>query len=159
MLRGSVWIWTKSNLLWSIKDQSRFSNSLACQIEFDVQWTDLECSSFKSPHYLQVCTEYLPNMESLVCKSTNSWLKVVFSESDFIVTAFVDICFCRTWGMQWKKVSIGVIFQANSILDLIKCTWFLDMFPLMIDLYVCAGECGSSCSDWVLWWWTACEFL
>ena len=64
-------------------------------------------------------------------------------ESDFIVTAFVDICFCKTWEMQWKKVSIGLIFQANSVLDLIKCTWFLEMFPLMIDLYVCAGECRS----------------
>ena len=32
------------------------------------QRPDMECSLLKLPHYLQACTEILPNMEGVVCK-------------------------------------------------------------------------------------------
>ena len=34
--------------------------------------TNIECSFFKPPHCLQGCTPDLPNMEDIVCKTTNS---------------------------------------------------------------------------------------
>ena len=41
--------------------------------------TDLECSSFKPPHYLQACTKNFPNMEGLVFKTINSLPKSMLS--------------------------------------------------------------------------------
>ena len=43
------------------------------------QWTYIECPSLKPPHYFQACTSNLLNMEGVVCKSTNSWPKVLLS--------------------------------------------------------------------------------
>jgi hypothetical protein len=40
-----------------------------------------EFASFKHPHYLQACTEFFPNMEGAVCKTTNSRPKGIFSKS------------------------------------------------------------------------------
>ena len=40
---------------------------------FGSQWTDIESSLFKPPHWLQ---PNLPNMESIVCKITNSQPKL-----------------------------------------------------------------------------------
>jgi hypothetical protein len=48
---------------------------------FDPQLvTDIECSSFKPPHdYLQACTENFPNMDGVVCKTSNSRPEVMLS--------------------------------------------------------------------------------
>ena len=70
MLRG-VWIRMKSNLFRSIEGQTYFTTSWHARMS-DPQWTDIECSSFKPPHYLQACTENLPIMEGVVCKMTTS---------------------------------------------------------------------------------------
>ena len=49
----------KSNLFWISEGQIHFKH----QNEFDSQWADTECSSFKSAHYHQACTVNLPNIE------------------------------------------------------------------------------------------------
>lgn len=36
------------------------------------QQTDMECALCNTPHPLQACTVNLPNMESVLCKTTNS---------------------------------------------------------------------------------------
>ena len=54
-----------------------FEYLLACQNMFDPNWTNIECSAFKPPHYLQECTANLWNMERIVCKKTASWPKVI----------------------------------------------------------------------------------
>ena len=47
----------------------------------DVQWINIECSLFKSPHtYLHACTKKILNMEGGVCKTTNSWPRVMLSK-------------------------------------------------------------------------------
>ena len=61
MLKGSVWIWMKEQPVLVHWGQTHFSTSW--QNEFDLQWTNIECSLFKPPHYLQACTKNLPNME------------------------------------------------------------------------------------------------
>ena len=133
MLRGSLCIWTKSNLFRSIKDQTHISNSLACQIVFNVLWTDLECSSFKSPHYPQACTIYLLNMEGLVCKSTNSWLKVVFSERATLlslhlwtsVSAESEESNGIKWALEWSSRQT-VSWILSSAHDFLRCFhWWL----------------------------------
>jgi hypothetical protein len=56
-----------------IEDQTHCYHLLAWKIEFDPQWTDIECTLLKPAHYyLQACTANLLNMEGVVCKSTNS---------------------------------------------------------------------------------------
>ena len=37
-----------------------------------IDWYKTEFSSFKPPYYLHACTDSLPNMEGVVCKTTNS---------------------------------------------------------------------------------------
>jgi hypothetical protein len=46
---------------------------LACHKEFDLQWTNIECSSFKPPQYLHASTVNLPNMEDAMGKTTGFW--------------------------------------------------------------------------------------
>jgi hypothetical protein len=69
MLGCHVWIWMKSNLFWFIEGQTHYS-TLACS------WTNIECSLSKTPQYPQECTRILPNLESVVCETTNSQPKV-----------------------------------------------------------------------------------
>ena len=45
--RDELWVWMKSNIFWFIEGQI-FQYLLACQNDFDSQWTDVECSLFKS---------------------------------------------------------------------------------------------------------------
>ena len=68
MLGGSVWIWMKSNLFRFIEGQTHFSTSWHAKLSLTLNWTNIGCSSFKPPHYLQACTKNLPNMEGVVCK-------------------------------------------------------------------------------------------
>ena len=60
----------------SIEGQTHFSTFLACQIEFDPEWTDIECFTSKPPHCLQTCPAIIGRV---VCKSTNSRPKVMLS--------------------------------------------------------------------------------
>ena len=62
------------SVVW--EPESFYSTSLACPNEFDPQWTLIECSLSKPPHYLQVCTENVPIMVGVVCKTINSPPKV-----------------------------------------------------------------------------------
>ena len=69
MLGGSVWISMKSNLLLFIEDKTQLRTSWHAKMSL----IDIECSSFKPPHYyLQACNKNLPNKEHLACKTTNS---------------------------------------------------------------------------------------
>ena len=74
MLRGSVWIWMKSNLFRLIEGQLHFRTFLACQDDFDPLWRIqhrifLFQTSTLPP---SMHRKNLLNMEDIVCKTTNS---------------------------------------------------------------------------------------
>ena len=54
-----------------------FKHLLACQNEFDTQWTNIECFSVKHPLYLQACIKNLPFMEGVVFERTKSQPQVI----------------------------------------------------------------------------------
>lgn len=56
MLKGSVWLWMNSNLFWFIEGHF----ILALLGMWNSYWpsmTNIQCSLFKTLHYLQACTE------------------------------------------------------------------------------------------------------
>ena len=78
MLRGIVWIWTKSNLSRSIRSKLIFSTfSMPKWVWFPMK--SREWILFKRPYSLQAGTGNLPSMEIVVGKTTNSWPKVMLS--------------------------------------------------------------------------------
>ena len=76
MLRGCLQVWMKSNLFRFIKDRTtfNFSASLHAMMSFDCQWTDIECSSFKSPHYLPPSTYRKLTEHGRCCMQNNQLL-------------------------------------------------------------------------------------
>ena len=56
MLGGSVEVWMKNVLYGFIKGQNHFGVPRDVKNKFRPWWTNTDCSSFKSRHYLQACT-------------------------------------------------------------------------------------------------------
>jgi hypothetical protein len=52
--------------------QLHFSTSWHAKMSLTLNEAIIEHSLLKLPHYLQACTAILPNMEGVVCKTTNS---------------------------------------------------------------------------------------
>ena len=71
--------WMRSNLFWFIEQLFLAPRGMPSQIEFDHQWTNIECSLSKPPHYLQACTKNLTNMEGVICKTINFQSKIKLS--------------------------------------------------------------------------------
>ena len=59
----------KSSLFWFFEGQSHFSTSWHADMSFGPQWTNIDGSLFKPPHYLQVFVANLPNMEVSVLQN------------------------------------------------------------------------------------------
>lgn len=71
-----------------------FKLFLACQTEFDLQYTKVECSPSKPPQYLQACNRNLPNIGRCCMQNkqllTNSPLKLKYNSNIFL--------YINTWG-------------------------------------------------------------
>ena len=69
MCKVSVWIWVKRNLIWFIEGWTHFEHILALKIEFDHQWTNIDWTSFKPPHYLQLWTKNYHTWKAFYAKN------------------------------------------------------------------------------------------
>ena len=106
ILRGSVWIWMNSNIVRFIEGQTRFSTSY------------------------QACTKNLPNMEGVICKTTNSRSKDLLNLSKSIV-------FLQTFSLMLIKPRTGS-FMIGGIPDHLLLHTFCHIF-------------NGSCSGGTFW--------
>ena len=67
------------NLFQFIEGQTHLSTSWHTKMSLTFNELIENVLLVKPPHYLQACTENLPNMECVVCKITNSQPKVMLS--------------------------------------------------------------------------------
>ena len=97
---------------------------LACQNEFDPQWTDINCSLLKPPHWLQACTKNLPNMNFFVCKTTNSQPKLrlreritLFSQcqSPLISCLTTSILTYYYWSIKPNQTKLSLPCHLNNV--------------------------------------------
>ena len=56
----------------------------------DLSWTDIECSSFKPPHYLQACTKNLPLWKACIQNNQLPIKSQVYLEDNSIVSVVCD---------------------------------------------------------------------
>jgi hypothetical protein len=59
-----------NNLFHFIEGKTQLTTFLACQDEFDPQWTDTECSLLKPLHCLQACTKHHRTWKMFYAKPT-----------------------------------------------------------------------------------------
>ena len=115
ILEGSVRMWMKSNLFHEIHwGPNSFLAPLGMPMwvwPSNVQNQCLEFSLFKFPHDFKAYTENLPNMEVVdVCKSTNSWPKVMLSSNSSLRTLLVIFSICIRLVNWWK-----ILHQPSTI--------------------------------------------
>ena len=82
--------------------------------------TNIGCSYFKPPHCLQACTADLPNMEDIVCKTTNSW-RVHEYES---LCMFCTVLTSHHWNPSWQ-IPWWVVLPFAETASVTTPAWFL----------------------------------
>ena len=70
----------KATYFGSLRAKTHFSTSWHAKMSYDSQGTNIECSLYKNPHYLQACTVNLPDIEG--CMQNNQILTTSHVELD-----------------------------------------------------------------------------
>ena len=88
----------KSNLFHIIEGQAHFSTSWHAKTSLTPN--EMECSLFKPSQCLHACTKNSPNMEGVVCKTTNSNQKYAeLNDNSVVVFNFMSTCFSLESGI------------------------------------------------------------
>ena len=100
------------------------------------QWTDIECSSLKPPHYLQACSEILLNMEGVLCNNQLPTKGHVELEDNFIISFTFNSVFSYYYCRPFSPLDLN---RSNQFYSLTGQGRFL----------ICSQNACQSCM-WIL---------
>ena len=130
MLEGSVWNWMKEEYFGSLRTKLILAPPKMPKW-VDPQWSNIELSLFKPPHYHQGCFELKTyKLKGVVCKTTNTQWEDLLSSMVTLLCGqlshfFMDYrCMCpcpSSWVSPWSWVRDNTI--PHAYFKKLRTTW------------------------------------